>query len=263
MKHLLTDDGVRIAWTEAGDPSRPTVLLSNSLGTAWAMWGETPKALAQRFHVIRYDARGHGCSDAPPGDYDMARLGADALSVLDAANVTRAHFVGVSMGGMTGQWLGVHAPERLNRLVLANTAAVMGPAAAWDARIATVRSSGMTVIADAVLERWFTPAFRATHPDRVAGVHAMLLATSPVGYAGCCAAIRDMDQRQDIGAIAAPTLVIGGALDPATPPETARELARLIQGSRLEMLAAAHLSNIEQSEAFDRLVIGFLEEENG
>lgn len=259
MNHLLTDDGVRIAWTEAGDPARPAVLLSNSLGTNWGMWDDTLPDLTARFHVIRYDTRGHGRSQAPTGDYDIARLGADAVSVLDAAGVARAHVAGVSMGGMTGQWLGVHAPRRVDRLVLANTAAVMGPSSAWQARMATVRGSGMAAITDAVLERWFTPAFRADHPERVGDVRDMLLATSPAGYAGCCAAIRDMDQRGDIGAIVAPTLVIGGLLDPATPPETAEELARLIPGARLNMLAAAHLSNIEQREAFGRLLVGFLE----
>lgn len=224
------------------------------------MWDDTLPDLTARFHVIRYDTRGHGRSQAPTGDYDMMRLGEDAVSVLDAAGVARAHVVGVSMGGMTGQWLGVHAPQRVDRLVLANTAAVMGPLSAWQARMATVRNSGMAVIVDAVLERWFTPDFRADHPDSVLRVRDMLLATSPDGYAGCCAAIRDMDQRGDIGAIVAPALVIGGLLDPATPPETAEELARLIPGARLEMLAAAHLSNIEQREAFGRLLVGFLEE---
>jgi 3-oxoadipate enol-lactonase len=260
LKQLLTDDGVRIAWTEAGDPARPAVLLSNSLGTNWGMWDDNLPDMTARFYVIRYDTRGHGRSQAPTGDYDMARLGADALSVMDAAGVPRAHVVGVSMGGMTGQWLGVHASHRVDRLVLANTAAVMGPSSAWQARMATVRNSGMAVIVDAVLERWFTSDFRADHPDAVAKVRDMLLATSPHGYAGCCAAIRDMDQRGDIGAVVAPTLVIGGRLDPATPPETAGELARLIPGARLEMLAAAHLSNIEQREAFGRLLVGFLEE---
>ena len=260
MNTVQTDDGVRIAWTAAGNRSKPALLLSNSLGTRWEMWDGDMAALTARFHIIRYDARGHGRSEAPSGDYSLARLGGDALAVLDAAGVARAHVAGVSMGGMTAQWLGVHAPQRIDRLVLANTAAVMGPASAWDARIGTVREAGMAAVADAVVECWFTPEFRSTRLAQVETIRDMLLATSPEGYAGCCAAIRDMDQRADIGRITAPVLVIGGLSDPATPPDKAEELAQLIPEARLEMLAAAHLSNIEQRDAFDRLVIDFLED---
>ncbi|MFN3536280.1 MAG: 3-oxoadipate enol-lactonase [Brevundimonas sp.] len=259
MTHVLTADGVRIAWTEAGDSSRPALLLSNSLGTRWEMWDANLEALTARFRVIRYDSRGHGRSDTPGGDYAMARLGADALAVLDAAGAGRAHVAGVSKGGMVAQWLGVHAPDRVDRLVLANTAAWLGPAEAWASRIQAVRRDGMEAVAGAVIERWFTPEFRAASPDQVTPVREMLLATPPAGYAGCCAAIRDMDQRPDIGRVAAPVLVMGGLRDPATPPETARELARLIPGARLEMLDAAHLSNIERHHAFNSLVTGFLE----
>ena len=227
------------------------------------MWDANLEALTARFRVIRYDSRGHGRSDAPGGDYAMARLGADALSVLDAAGAARAHVAGVSKGGMVAQWLGVHASDRVDRLVLANTAAWLRPADTWTARIEAVRRDGMEAVAETVIERWFTLEFRAASRDRVAAVREMLLTTAPLGYAGCCAAIRDMDQRPDIGCIAAPVVVIGGLRDPATPPETARELARLIPGARLEMLDTAHLSNIERRYAFNPLVIDFLEGSHG
>lgn len=260
MTIAVTSDGVRLDWDEAGDARAPALLLSNSLGTDRSLWNDNLDALTARFRVIRYDSRGHGRSDAPQGDYSMARLGADALTVLDAAGVQRAHVVGVSKGGMIAQWLGVHAPDRVNRLILANTAAWMGPKSAWSARIETVLAGGMAAVADAVIARWFTPDFMAMHVGRVAEVRAVLLKQSAYGYAGCCAAIRDMDQRADIGAIRAPVLVIGGLEDPATPAAKAEELAALIPGAKLEMLSAAHLSNVEQADAFNRLVLDFLED---
>jgi 3-oxoadipate enol-lactonase len=259
MKTARADDGAAIAWTVRGPDAAPALLLSNSLGTCLEMWDAQIEAFAARCRVIRYDSRGHGRSDAPDGDYTMERLGRDALAVLDAAGADRAHVAGVSKGGMVAQWLGANAPERTGRLVLANTAAVMGPAQSWEDRIATVRAKGMTPIADAVAERWFTPEFRTRKPRRVETVRQMLLATAPAGYAGCCAAIRDMDQRGDIGRIRTPVLVIGGTRDPATPMDKTEEIARLIPGARLKALDAAHLSNIEQPEAFTRLVLDFLE----
>jgi 3-oxoadipate enol-lactonase len=233
-------------------------MLSNSLGTTCRMWDRQIPALSGAFRVIRYDSRGHGQSDAPTGDYTIARLAGDALAVLDSLHIDRAAFVGLSKGGMVGQWLGAHAPERVTRLVLANTAAWMGPAQAWQARIDTVMERGMGAITEAVLERWFTPGFRDAAPEAVAPVRDMLLATAPQGYAGCCAAIRDMDQRTSLAAIHVPTLVIGGLQDPATPPAKAEEIAAGVVDARLVMLDAAHLSNIEQAEAFTAALLAFL-----
>ncbi len=258
MDYVVVDDGRRIAIRIDGAVDRPPLLLSNSLGTTFRMWDAQIAALGEVFRVIRYDSRGHGRSDAPAGDYSIARLAADALAVLDSLHIETAAFVGLSKGGMVGQWLGAHAPERLTRLALANTAAWMGPASAWQGRIETVMRDGMGAITEAVLERWFTPRFREASPQAVAPVRDMLLATAPQGYAGCCAAIRDMDQRASLGAIAVPTLVIGGLQDPATPPATAEEIADGVAGSRLVMLDAAHLSNIEQPEAFTAALLDFL-----
>jgi 3-oxoadipate enol-lactonase len=252
------EDGCRIAWRSDGPEDAPVLLLSNSLGTAMAMWDVQLPALTQRFRVLRYDTRGHGASDATPGDYGLDRLGRDAAALLDALAIDRAHVCGLSLGGMTAQWLGVFAPERVDRLVLANTSAHMGPAAAWQQRMARVRADGMAAIVDAVLSRWFTDGFMTHSPAKVAAVRQMLETTSPAGYAGCCAAIRDMDMRPLSHLIAAPCLIIGGTNDPATPPEHARALATAICDSRLLMLPAAHLSNIEQPEAFTSALIEFL-----
>ena len=256
--HIVVDDGCRIAVCVEGAVTAPPLLLSNSLGTTFGMWDAQMPALTAAFRVIRYDSRGHGQSDAPPGDYSMARLGRDALAVLDSLHIPTAAFIGLSKGGMIGQWLGAQAPHRLTRLVLANTAAYMGPPDAWQTRIEAVRAHGMSAVTEAVLERWFTPGFRDTAPEAVAPVRQMLLATPPEGYAGCCSAIRDMDQRESLKAISVPTLVIGGAQDPATPPAKAQEIATGIAGARLIMLDAAHLSNIEQSQAFTAAVLDFL-----
>lgn len=250
-------DGCRIAWALDGPEGAPVLMLSNSLGTTMEMWRPQLAAFAARFRILRYDTRGHGRSDAPPGGYGLDRLGRDAVELLDALGIDHVHFCGLSLGGMTGQWLGARAPDRIDRLILANTAAVMGPPSAWDTRIVTVRQQGMAALTDAILERWFTPEFRAV-PERTSFVRDQLLATDPVGYAGCCAAIRDMDLRPLLGRIAAPTLVITGGRDPATPPADSALIVEAIPGTRQVMLDAAHLSNVEQPEPFTASVLDFL-----
>lgn len=251
-------DGCRIAWRRDGEAGRPVVILSHSLGASMAMWDEQVEALAGHYAVVRYDTRGHGASDAPAGDYSLDRLGRDVLAVMDHLGIASARFCGLSLGGMTGQWLGVHASERIERLVIANSSAHMGPPESWQQRIAAVRESGMAALAPAVLERWFTPAFLAADGPGVARTRARLIATDPDGYAGCCAAIRDMDLRPIIGLVRAPTLVIAGAQDPATPPDHSDLIAARIAGARLVTLEAAHLSNIEQPEAFNAALREFL-----
>lgn len=259
---LTLGDGCRLAWSSDGDPAAPPLILSNSLGTDRTMWTPQLAALAERFRVIRYDTRGHGASDAPPGGYGLDRLGRDVLELADALGLTRFAFCGLSLGGMTGQWLGVRAGDRLTRLVIANSAPFMGPPSAWDARIATVRNAGMAAIAEAVVERWFTPEFRAD-PANSAAILATLRATDPQGYAGCCAAIRDMDMRPQLGLIATPTLMIGGARDPATPPEQTAALIDGIAGATGVMLDAAHLSNLEHPTAFTDALLDHLKNITG
>src|SRR5688500_3564774 len=193
--NIVTDDGVRLAVWLDGSPALPPLVLSSSLGTTVQMWQHQIEPLAARFRVIRYDMRGHGSSQVAPGPYTLDRLGRDVVAILDMLGIERTHFAGVSLGGMLGQWLGTHALDRIDRLVLANTSAYMGPRSTWDTRIEQVTTHGMAAIADAVVGRWFTPQFRETNPATVAAYRAMLVATPPEGYVACCAAIRDMDQR--------------------------------------------------------------------
>ena len=255
---VAVGDGVRLAFRFDGPSEAPVLMLSHSLGTDSEMWGPQVLALRDRFRILRYDARGHGRSDAPSGAYGMDRLGRDAIELLDALGVARAAFCGVSMGGMVGQWLGARAPERLSALVLANTSACMG-ASGWQSRIDQVLTQGVQSVADEVIKRWFTNAFIARDPETVARTRATLAATTAQGYAGCSCAIRDMDQRPTAALIRTPTLVIGGSHDVATPPEHARFLAGAIGPSEYLELDAAHLSNLEAAEAFNQGVGRFLD----
>jgi 3-oxoadipate enol-lactonase len=255
---ITTGDGCAIAYQFDGPASAPVLLLSNSLGTNMTMWAPQIEVLTRDFRVLRYDQRGHGRSDAPMGGYSMDRLGRDVVELLDALEIDNVDFCGLSLGGMIGQWLGIREPRRLRRLILANTSSYMGPPSAWDSRIALVLQEGMAPLAQASVERWFTAAFSGASPEAIAAIGAMLAAMAPRGYAGTCAAIRDMDMRRTVSLVEIPTLVIGGTQDPATPPPHSEALARSISGARLAMLEAAHLSNIEQPEAFGQVVLHFL-----
>lgn len=251
-------DGCRLSYRVDGDPHADALLLSNSLGTTHELWQPQLDALSSLFRVIRYDTRGHGASDAPAGAYTIDTLGLDALAILDAAAARTAHICGLSLGGLTGMWLSVHAPERVGSLVLASTAARIGNALLWQERIELVGTSGVASLAEAAMGRWFTNNFRKTHPDIVARYHQML-ATSPAeGYAACCAALRDADLRTEIGTIAAPTLVIAGTHDPVTPPADAEAIRSRIRGARVSLLDAAHIANVEQADAFNDSVITFI-----
>lgn len=241
-----------------GDEGAPVLLLSNSLGTNLSMWDPQIPEWSKHFRVVRYDSRGHGLSPAPDKPYSIAMLADDALAILDTLGIDKAHWCGLSKGGMVGQWLATHHGERLGRVVLANTAARMGPPELWDGRIDTVRKHGMGVLVQPTLERWFTPEFRESAGETVAKVSEMLATTPPLGYANCCGAIRDMDQRETIRAVRNPVLVVIGARDPATPPATGYEIADAIPGAQRIELSAAHLSNLEQPEAFGRAVTDFL-----
>lgn len=255
---ITTGDGCTIAYRFDGPAEAPVLLLSNSLGTTIDMWAPQMAAFTAKFRVLRYDSRGHGQSGVPAGGYSIDRLGRDVIELLDALQIEQVDFCGLSLGGMIGQWLGIREGNRLRRLVLANTSGLMAPASAWDARIGLVRESGMAPLAQASVARWFTEDFAATAPDAIGSVLAMLRSIDPQGYAGCCAAIRDMDMRRTASLIGTPTLVIGGAFDPATPPDHSEALVNAIAGARLVMLDAAHLSNVEQPEAFAREVLTVL-----
>jgi 3-oxoadipate enol-lactonase len=229
----------------------PPVLMGSSLGTSLHMWDEQ-LPLAERFRLIRYDHRGHGQSAAPPGPYEIADLAGDVLEL----GAGRTHYVGLSIGAMIGMWLAANAPERIDRLVLICTSAQLGPPSMWQDRAAKVLAAGSAEpVADAVVDRWLTPAFAAEHPDARAKLRALLPAAAPAGDAACCGAIERMDLRAELGRITAPTLVISGADDLATPVEHQRLIAEAIPGARHEILSpAAHVAAVEQAGAVNRLI---------
>jgi 3-oxoadipate enol-lactonase len=235
-----------LAYRVDGPAEAPVVVLSNSLGTDMSLWEAQVPALVERFRVVRYDARGHGASPVPAGELTIADFGADLLGLLDHLGVERASIAGVSLGGMTAMWAASEAAERVDRLVLCCTSAHLGPPEMWEERIQTVRASGTAALADATLRRWFTPA---ADPAVVARFHAMLTGMPRAGYAAGCAAIRDLDLRDRLPRIAAPTLVIGATEDTSAPPaEHAEVVAAGIPGARLVILdRAAHLANVERA----------------
>ncbi len=246
-----------------GPSDAPVVLFSNSLGADLRMWDAQADTFAGRFRVVRYDGRGQGGSDTPAGPYTIEALGGDALAVLDALEVERAHICGISMGGMVAQWLAAIHPERVGRAVYANTAAKIGSDEMWDARIEAVRAGGMEAIRDAVLGRFFTDSFRRDS-EVFRRTSDTFEATSPEGYVSLCYAVRNADLRPLVGAIRAPSLVVAGAHDVATPPAEARWLHEQIPGSELMVFAdAAHLSNVEQPGPFNQAVLDFLDREAG
>jgi 3-oxoadipate enol-lactonase len=256
MSFLVLDDGTRLHYQAGGLPDGPVLLFINSLGTDLGMWAPQARALAERVRIIRYDTRGHGLSDAPPGPYTVERLGLDALALLNALGVERANVCGLSLGGLTALWLAIHHPDRVDRAVFANTAARIGLAETWSARIAAVEAGGMAAIRDAVLTRFLSADFRARDPKMADTVGAMLLTTPPHGYIGCCAALRDADLRNLVSTIEARSLVIGGELDEATPPAQAEDLHAGIVPSELMVIpGVAHLSNLEAPDLFNRRLL--------
>lgn len=245
----------------AGPEDAPVVLLGSSLGTTSAMWDAQVPALAERLRIVRFDHRGHGGSPAPPGPYEIADLGADVLALMDRLGVQRAHYCGLSLGAMVGMWLAANAPDRVDRLVLICTSAHLSPASMWAQRAAAVRAAGTPeVVADRVVDGWLTPAFAAAHPEQRRRLRDMLAANPPDGYAACCGAIERMDLRDELPSIAAPTLVISGAQDPAAPPEHQQLIADAIPGARLEVVDdAAHLAAVQQPQIVTRLILDHLE----
>jgi 3-oxoadipate enol-lactonase len=241
-----------------GPDNAPVLMLSNSLGTDLHMWDAQVPAFTQHFRLVRYDRRGHGRSGAPPGPYSIEMLGRDVLAVLDGLGIRKTNWCGLSMGGMVGMWLATNAPERIDRLVLSNTTARFASKDPWNERIKIVREKGMDALVDLTMERWFTKEFRERADHKVKPVRDTLRRTPPQGYIGCCEAIRDMDQGDTIGVITAPTLIIAGRHDPATNVEAAEFIRDRIKGSKVAVLEAAHISNIEQPEAYTSAVLGHL-----
>ena len=222
------------------------------------MWDAVLPHFIDRFRVLCYDTRGHGASSVPAGPYAIAYLGGDVLELLDALGIRRANFCGLSMGGMIGMWLGINAPERIERLILANTGARIGTERLWNDRIDTVRQGGVAAIADLILERWFTARFRQDSPQTMATVRSMIVTTSRDGYVNCCAAIRDEDLTESVDHIEVPSLILTGAWDPATPPSDGRILEEKIPHADYVELATSHLSAIEDPVGFSGAVLNFL-----
>ncbi|CAN5160274.1 3-oxoadipate enol-lactonase [soil metagenome] len=260
---FATRDGVRLYWRLDGAADKPVLVLLNSIGCDLGLYDAAAPHLLPAFRLLRIDTRGHGASDAPPGDYTLDGLAGDVLAVMDAAGVAKASVCGVSLGGMVGMTLALKAPERVEALVLACTSAAMD-VAAWEARLATVRAQGMAAITDVALGRFFSEPFRAHHPETVETVRAGLLTTSAEGYAGCGAAIRDMDLLSRLPGIGAQTLVLGGRQAVSTPFEGHGDrIAAAIPGAQVAMLDTAHLPCLEAPSAFAGVVRGFLDEVMG
>jgi 3-oxoadipate enol-lactonase len=251
-------DGCPIHVEFTAGPNAIPLMLSNSLGTTLHMWDDQAKPFGGRFPLLRYDRRGHGKSGVPKGPYTMERLGRDVLAILDALKIDKVNWCGLSMGGMVGMWLGANAPARINKLVLSNTAAYYADKGPWNERIKAVREGGIAAISDRVINVWLTKDFQAREPEKTQFLLDMMRSTPVEGYIGCCEAVRDMDHREIIRNIEAPTLIIAGKHDPATNIEAAEFLRSRIPGAELKVLDAAHISNVERPQDYAETVLRFL-----
>ncbi|MEJ3742558.1 alpha/beta fold hydrolase [Actinomycetes bacterium KLBMP 9797] len=259
---ITTGDGVRIAYRFDGAPDKPVLLLSNSIGTDLHMWNGQVPALTEHFRLLRYDARGHGSSGAPSGPYSLDRLGRDVVELLDALGLGRVHVLGLSLGGIVAQWLGIHVPERVDRLVLSNTAAYLGPSQQWDRPIAELlEAPDMRATAQMFLQNWFPPRMLQDHNEIVEGFRRTLLATRREGVAGSWAAVRDYDLRRTVALIRSRTLVIAGEHDTVTSARHGEEIAATIPGARLTVLPTVHMANVERPAEFLDAVLTFLTEQ--
>jgi 3-oxoadipate enol-lactonase len=256
---LVRIDRCKLYYRLEGRDGLPVVMFAHSLGVDQGQWDPQVQDLLPHFRILRYDLRGHGASDAPPGDYSIAGLAEDALALAGALGIGPFAFCGLSLGGMIGQWLGANAGERLTRLVLANTSPKLADPAPMEQRRVTVLRAGMAAVADAVMGRFFTPETLAGGGPAVATTRRTILATAPSGYAGCCAAVRDMNHMTLLGGIRTPTLVIGGERDFSTPwTGNGEVIAGAIPGAQSLLLPTAHLSNLEQPAAFTAALRRFI-----
>jgi 3-oxoadipate enol-lactonase len=258
MAHAASGS-VAIGWEEAGRRDGSAIVLVHSLGTDRSMWEPQVEPLGADHCLLLVDLRGHGASHAPPGPYTLDELAGDVLAVADAAGLDRFHLCGVSIGGLVAQWLAVHSGPRLTSLIAANTAARIGTADAWNARIEAVRAGGMESIRETVVTRWFSPGFATTRPEAFARANQVFASTPPDGYVGCCAALAAADLRDEVGAITVPTLLVGGELDRSTPPVEIEWLHERINGSRAIVIeGAAHLASLDRPAEFNAAVLDFL-----
>jgi 3-oxoadipate enol-lactonase/4-carboxymuconolactone decarboxylase len=256
---FATVQNARMFYRLEGTAGRPVLVLSHSIGTDHAMWEPQMADLLRYFQVLRYDTRGHGASDAPPGEYSIELLGRDALGLLDALGIAQFAFCGLSLGGAVGQWVATSSPDRVTQIVLANTSPQFGPPSNWNTRMGTVLKSGMSAIVEMAMQRFFSAETLAQKNPYAESIRRQLLGTDPIGYAGCCAALRDVDLTSLLGEIKVPTLVIVGDRDVSTPWTGHGEiLAREISGAKAVHLPTAHLSNLEKPRSFTAAVLEFL-----
>jgi 3-oxoadipate enol-lactonase len=254
-------NGITINYELSGRKSAPAAAFSHSLGASASMWEPQLAAFEKDFHVLRWDTRGHGESGAPPGPYSFEHLAEDFIGLLDTLGIDRVHFIGLSMGGMIGQALGLCHPDRLLKLCLCDTAAATGPEGkkSWEERIAVIRREGLQPLLEATMARWFTPAFLAQNPPILQKIRKQFLATPPEGFIGCVGAIRELSYLNRLSEITVPALVVVGEDDPGTPVSAARAIHERIAGSQLSIIPGArHLPNVEKPEEFNAAVIRFL-----
>jgi 3-oxoadipate enol-lactonase len=256
---MIDADGCPLNVEVEGRDGAPVLMLSNSLGTNLHMWDDQAPEFSRHFRLVRYDRRGHGKSGAPKGPYSFGRFGRDILAIADALKIKTFNWCGLSMGGMDGQWLGANAAGRVEKLVLANTNFYYADKGPWGERIKFVQDNGLAPLVEPNMVRWFTEGFRNSAPQAMVRMKDMFLASNPAGYVACVEAIRDMDFRASNPRITAPTLVIVGKQDPATPPAAGEAIAQQIKGAKLVALDAAHISNVEQPKAFTDAVLNFLQ----
>jgi 3-oxoadipate enol-lactonase len=254
----INADGCRIHVEVEGPEQAPVLMLSNSLGTNLHMWDDQVAAFTRHFRVVRYDRRGHGQSEVTKAPYSMERLGRDVLAVLDGLGIEKMNWLGLSIGGMVGMWLGANAPSRIDKLILSNTGAYFPDRSVWDGRVKLVREKGLTAVVDGTMERWFTKQFREASPEATARIRSMFLTTNPEGFCGCGEAIRDMDHRPLLAKIGAPTLVIAGRYDTGTPLEAGEFIAQHTPNARLAVLETAHIANVEEPKLYADTVLDFL-----
>jgi 3-oxoadipate enol-lactonase / 4-carboxymuconolactone decarboxylase len=256
---FATIHNTRMFYRLQGNAGRPVLILSHSISTDHAMWDLQVEGLLPHFQILRYDTRGHGASEATAGEYSIEMLGKDILALADTLGIPQFAFCGLSLGGAIGQWVAVHAPERVTHLVLANTSPQFVPRTNWETRIAAVLKGGMSAVVDVAMQRFFSPDTLAMQGPYVASIRSVFLGTDPVGYLGCCAALRDMNHGDILKLIKTPPLVISGHRDVATPwTGHGERLAREIPGAKALHLAAAHLSNLERPRSFTTALLEFL-----
>jgi len=250
--------GARLHYELCGNPQGPVLVLANSMGSSLRMWDKVLPMLETSNRVLRFDMRGHGKSEIARESFTIDDLSRDVLRLMDEVHVECASVCGLSLGGLVALWLGIHTPERVDRLILANTAARIGNSAMWEQRIQAVETEGMPSLAKATLARWFAPAYRSGHPEEMETICAMIASTDPNGYGACCAVLRDTDLRNDAGKVVSPSLIITGTHDPATPPSDGRSLHATIPDSHYVELNASHLSAWESADEFAAAVLQHL-----